>query len=415
MSAPQTEGGSRPLHVLFVSSPFTRMTGADRDGVTLTRALDGTKVRVTWAGCRGSGYLLPHLQPGTVTRLVEVDLPALHQLMQEQQEVARSPWLWTKIVLRAWQHNRAAARQLKEQLREDPPDLVVTNSAALQAGALYARSAKIPHIWCVKEWLNPQILPSRRFARFILENSALVTVPSRACATIFEGAPTGRVRVVHDGSEVGTIVGHTGQKTREELLYGWGLPLDKPLVVQSGAFQHWKGQHIALRAFTQLCLRRPEVPCSLVFLGGDGPGDVPSLEEAWADTPASVRQAVRFARYAPGDYAALAAADLVLHPSVLPDPLPNAVREAMILGRAVLASDSGGPRDMVQPGVTGELAPPGDVAAWSEALEKLLDNAEGRERLGLHAAQEARTHYDAGEVARIWTRLFEEIYERGNP
>jgi glycosyltransferase involved in cell wall biosynthesis len=65
-------------------------------------------------------------------------------------------------------------------------------------------------------------------------------------------------------------------------------------------------------------------------------------------------------------------------------------REAMAWGRPVVASAVGGLVDAVEHEVTGLLVPPGDVPALRDALERLLGDAELRERLG--AAARAKAH-----------------------
>lgn len=64
-----------------------------------------------------------------------------------------------------------------------------------------------------------------------------------------------------------------------------------------------------------------------------------------------------------------------------------ACAEAMAHGRAVVASDIGGLRDLVVDGETGVLVQPRDVTALRAALERLLADRELRRRLGTNARQ----------------------------
>ncbi|HJR51216.1 MAG TPA: glycosyltransferase, partial [Gemmatimonadales bacterium] len=84
--------------------------------------------------------------------------------------------------------------------------------------------------------------------------------------------------------------------------------------------------------------------------------------------------------------AALAAADLVVHPS-LNEIFPNAVGEAMACGRPVIAADAGGTAELVGTNGAGVLVPPGDPDSLAAAVRELLDDPEQRRRLG-HAARE---------------------------
>jgi type III pantothenate kinase len=64
-------------------------------------------------------------------------------------------------------------------------------------------------------------------------------------------------------------------------------------------------------------------------------------------------------------------------------------REAMAYGRPVVASAVGGLLDAVEDGVTGLLVPPRDPAALRAAVERLLGDAELRNRLGEAARDKA--------------------------
>jgi glycosyltransferase involved in cell wall biosynthesis len=67
-----------------------------------------------------------------------------------------------------------------------------------------------------------------------------------------------------------------------------------------------------------------------------------------------------------------------------------ACAEAMSHGRAVVASDVGGLRDLVIDGETGLLVPPRDIPALRSALERLLADRELRRRLGANARERVR-------------------------
>jgi glycosyltransferase involved in cell wall biosynthesis len=70
--------------------------------------------------------------------------------------------------------------------------------------------------------------------------------------------------------------------------------------------------------------------------------------------------------------AALLAADVVVHASTAPEGFGRTVVEAQMMGRPVVATDLGGPRETVEPGVTGWLVPAGDAAALAARLAAVL-------------------------------------------
>ena len=75
-----------------------------------------------------------------------------------------------------------------------------------------------------------------------------------------------------------------------------------------------------------------------------------------------------------------------------------ACAEAMSYGRAVVASDVGGLRDLVRDGETGLVVPPRDPEALRAALDRLLADPELRARLGAAAREHVRELCDWGRI-----------------
>src|SRR5262249_8728701 len=82
------------------------------------------------------------------------------------------------------------------------------------------------------------------------------------------------------------------------------------------------------------------------------------------------------------------AADVVVAPSVWPEPLSRVLVEAMHFGRPVVATFTGGSPEAVEDGVTGLLVRKNDAGALAEAIIALLRDPARRERMG--AAARAR-------------------------
>ena len=83
----------------------------------------------------------------------------------------------------------------------------------------------------------------------------------------------------------------------------------------------------------------------------------------------------------PGIDELVATSRLVAYPSI-DEPFGLVPIEAMAHGIAVLASDQGGPRVVVEPGVTGVLVDPLDPAAMATGLVELWRDPDRTDRLG---------------------------------
>ena len=105
----------------------------------------------------------------------------------------------------------------------------------------------------------------------------------------------------------------------------------------------------------------------------------------------------------------MSAASFVVLPSRSFENAPFAILEAMALGRAVLASRIGGIPELVRPGVTGELLPPGDVAAWRAALQAAIADPERMRRMGQSALDEARQRFGLDRHVDATESIYREV------
>jgi len=102
------------------------------------------------------------------------------------------------------------------------------------------------------------------------------------------------------------------------------------------------------------------------------------------------------------------------HLAVLPsyrEGLPKSLLEAAACGRALIASDVPGCREIVQPQITGWLVPPRNSTALAEALQQLLDNAEQRRVFAVAARQRAEKEFAQELVIASTLALYREVVE----
>jgi len=83
---------------------------------------------------------------------------------------------------------------------------------------------------------------------------------------------------------------------------------------------------------------------------------------------------------------------------------PKALLEAMACGLAVVGTNVPGIRELIQDGVNGLLCEP-DVKAISEAIARLLNDAELRARLGRAARRFVEERYAQSKVVETEARL----------
>jgi glycosyltransferase involved in cell wall biosynthesis len=97
--------------------------------------------------------------------------------------------------------------------------------------------------------------------------------------------------------------------------------------------------------------------------------------------------------------------DVVLLPS-MQEGLPYVAMEASACGRPVFGSDIGGISDVVAPGKTGLLLPPGDVTAWKHALVAYASRASSLRVMGEQARQRMEALFDCRDYGRKMLDLY---------
>jgi glycosyltransferase involved in cell wall biosynthesis len=105
------------------------------------------------------------------------------------------------------------------------------------------------------------------------------------------------------------------------------------------------------------------------------------------------------------------ASDVLVLPS-RSEGLPTVICEAMVAGRAVIATAVGGTPELVDDGVTGRLIPPGDTAVLADALRDILDTPGRATTLGDAAAQRARNTLTWDAVAGQIESVYRDVIDR---
>ena len=107
----------------------------------------------------------------------------------------------------------------------------------------------------------------------------------------------------------------------------------------------------------------------------------------------------------------LSKTDIFVLPSYS-EGLSNALMEAMSSGCACIATAVGGNTFLIQNGVSGFLYPPGDRAALTAHVKRLLDDHAKRRSLGEEARKRIASVFDWQVVSRQYKELFDTFQHR---
>jgi glycosyltransferase involved in cell wall biosynthesis len=134
-----------------------------------------------------------------------------------------------------------------------------------------------------------------------------------------------------------------------------------------GRLRAVKGVDVLLNGFAMAQAKVPQEQMQLI-IAGDGEKRQELEQQAHN---LGVAESVQFIGRIENTKAFYENLDVYVQPSYA-EGLPNSVMEAMLAGRAVLASDIGGNRDLIHDGVAGRLFPAGDGNRLGELLVESL-------------------------------------------
>ena len=100
---------------------------------------------------------------------------------------------------------------------------------------------------------------------------------------------------------------------------------------------------------------------------------------------------------------------IMCFPSYYREGVPKSLIEASAVGRPIITTNSVGCKDTVENGINGIIVPVKDSVALSEALRKLIDNADLRRSMGLESRKIAERDYDVNFVADMHLRIYESL------
>ncbi|HEY8185814.1 MAG TPA: glycosyltransferase family 4 protein [Pyrinomonadaceae bacterium] len=246
-----------------------------------------------------------------------------------------------------------------------------------------------------------------RLHRLTLSKCARIIAVSQAVASQLraEGVvPPKKISVVLNGIDTASFQAAREKFVRSEFLRAWELPENCLLAGTVGELTPLKGQEEFLRAAVKVLEQHPDA--HFVIAGIDhSPGHENRVRIEHLIEELNLKEQVRLVGWLK-DLAQLYCALDVFVSASHTESFGLAIAEAMATGTAVVATETEGARELVQPDENGILVPIGDFGMLANAISRLLEDKDARQRLGTNAQRAATANFS---VERM-TAETEEIY-----
>lgn len=289
-------------------------------------------------------------------------------------------------------------RDVSRYLRRIKPDLVITNTLAIPAGALAAKWVGVPHIWYVhefgKEDHDLSFDLTDPFSCYLINKlSDKVIVNSRAVLNRFQKKlSSGKPRLVYYAVEVPSLPFNE-------------LPVSKTFeLIIVGQLQPGKRQEDAIRAISKLVNKGLDLHLTILGYeykeyGGYLRGLIEGL---------GLDRHVEMIPFSDNPFSYLAASDVLLMCSKA-EAFGRVTVEAMKLGKPVIGADCAGTVELVHEGVNGLLYRSGDVDDLARKIESLYLDRTRLVAMGKHAREWSEQTFNSAMYTSSLLKVFEEV------
>lgn len=309
-----------------------------------------------------------------------------------------------EILGRAGRFDFTVLTRLTRRLRSLQPDVVHTHLFTADFwGRLAASLAGVPVILTTLHSTNDWKKGAHRIADRMMARVSDVVVGCTSMVREQAADELGRA----GGSKVVTIengidisrVRTLGSETVE-------LPLTRrPTAVVVGRLHEAKGHDVLFDAIASISDEglRPDV----LLVGG---GELANSLAATADR-LGISSNVFFLGQQVNPHPFVRAADFVIVPSRW-EGLPMSILESMAQGKAIVSTNVGGIGGVITHEQNGLLVPPVAPTELGDAIVRLANNTELRERLGAQALAYVRRHHDIKDVSARYETIYRDILRR---
>lgn len=299
---------------------------------------------------------------------------------------------------------KLAARQLSKIVDEEEVEVIYSNTAAVWIGAWVAKRKGIKHIWHIHEIIvNP-----KWFKRFVEKyvgrtGDKIICVSNAVLDNLASNVDRIKMQLLYNGIDYLPFK-NANYNLKKEL----GISDDTILIGMIARVHFWKGQTYFLDVAKELTRRFHNI--HFVMVGDAFAGYEYLYDEIKVKIKANgLEGKVTDLGYRTDIPGIMSGLDIFMLPSILPDPLPTTVLEAMAAGKPVVATAHGGATEMVLDKETGYLVPWDDAKEASKAFDKLIHDQSHRSELGSAGQERVIEHFSIGAYINNMGEVFKGV------
>ncbi|MEX2511828.1 MAG: glycosyltransferase family 4 protein [Cyclobacteriaceae bacterium] len=300
---------------------------------------------------------------------------------------------------------RNAIKTLKKLATEEGITHIYSNTAAVWVGAFVAKGLNLRHIWHLHEIILKPSWFGWAMGKMINRFAHKVIVVSEAVQNHWSRfVSEEKLALIYNGINYKPyLCGH------DHLRKTMGIPAEALVIGMIGRVNSWKGQEYFLEISEEL--NKKFLNLYFILVGDPYPGDERLYEGLELNI---LKKKFNHKIYNLGFRSdiprVLATMDIFILPSILPDPFPTVVLEAMASQKPIVATAHGGALEMISDGVTGVHIPWNAPEEAARKMEPLVEDENFRLKMGIKAKESVLNNFSLPSFReKILTVFSEEV------
>ena len=362
--------------------PALNTGGVERGVVEISKALVDNNFRSIVIS--SGGYMVPQI----------IRNGGLHYNLDVH---TKNPFKWSKI-----------RKELKLILENENVDLIhFCSRAPAWIGIPLGSTLDIPVITSVHMRFRKTNFLKKFYNSILTKGDSIIAISKHIEESIKISFPevNNKIKIIHRGVDLGLFNSSEIMPARiiaqSKFL---NLKDNLPVIIMAARPAMWKGYLVLIKALSRV---KQDFQCVLI---GAGDGDkkfqnilIKKIIQSKLETKIKLISSTRDIQ------AAMILSDLIIMPSLTPEPFGRIILEAQALGKIPIAFDHGGASETIIDGKTGFLAEPVKAESLSEKISFALSlKPSKRERIGEFAKKNVSKNFSHDRMCNLTLSLYKQ-------
>lgn len=298
--------------------------------------------------------------------------------------------------------------ELLKKLDEIKPDIVHFNNsyATNHDWALACKRRGIKLIAHDRGTRPPASLQTKFFVKYM---DAVICVSDSYLKYVTEqNLKPKKAYRVYNGLDTTKLEGLCSPVQREFIRQEFNVDSNCFFIGMIGNIDYWKGQLVLAKSISLIIKKFSNIKVAIV---GNTSAASKNYENEIKNyiSKNDLKERIFLTGYRNDIPALLSAFDIFVHASIEPEPFGRVILEAMAMKKPIVATNSGGPSEILVNGESGLLVPMGDEHAMAKAISTYLNDMKHAEQIGINGWLRLKENFSIQKMVEGVEAVYKEV------